>query len=67
MQCKFLNFAKFEVNQKIWKTIQGQRVSLSTRPACTVLTRPAGTAPGAAHGTGDGARPTANPALARPT
>jgi hypothetical protein len=29
--------------------------------------RPAGEAPGAAHRTGDGTRPTVKPALARPT
>jgi hypothetical protein len=34
--CKFLKFAKFELNQKIWKTNQGQRAESSTRPICTV-------------------------------
>jgi hypothetical protein len=35
--CKFLKFAKFELNQKICKTIPGQRAGFSTRPASTVL------------------------------
>jgi hypothetical protein len=32
--CKFLKFAKFELNQKIWKTNQGQQADFYSRPAC---------------------------------
>jgi hypothetical protein len=34
--CNFLNFAKFELNQKIWKIIQGQRAESSMWAICTV-------------------------------
>jgi hypothetical protein len=34
--CNFLEFAKLELNQKIWKTNQGQRAGFNARPASTV-------------------------------
>jgi hypothetical protein len=35
--CKFLKFANFELNQKIWKTIQGQRDGFCAQPTSTAL------------------------------